>query len=294
MKCLFCYNPSSGKGKLARKLPLIREKLSKKYDHVEVIATESAADLAERVKGADCDVIFSGGDGTFHTVLQAAEGKTLGYIPSGTVNDIARSLHIPRSVGRALDVILKGRPVALDCMRTGESFSAYVAAAGAFTETTYNTPQTQKRALGPLAYAVHGLRQGFPLKVFPVKVVCDGREVRENTVLILVLNGRSVAGFPVNRHGSMRDGKLEVALIRQVRQPNPLKRAGALFSIGAVFLFGIRIKKKDVLFLQGKNVSIRTENSLVWDLDGEEGPRGNLTVSLETGRFRLYLPSPKK
>ncbi len=291
MDCLFLYNPNSGKGKLEKKLPLIRKKLSKKYASVEIVKTESVDDLKERVKNAACDVVFAGGDGTFHAVLQAAEGKTLGYLPAGTVNDVARSLRIPRNIGRALDVIVKGRAAELDCMKTGESYSAYVAAAGAFTETTYRTPQAQKKLLGPLAYGLHGLLNGLPLRVFPVKIFCDGREISENAVLILVLNGRSVAGFPVNRDASMRDGKLEIALIRQVRRPNLLKRAGALFSLGAVFLFGVRIKKRDILFLQGKQIAIETEENLVWDLDGEEGPRGNISISLAEKRFKLYVPN---
>ncbi len=289
MDCLFLYNPYSGKGKLEKKLPLIRKKLSEKYASVEIVRTKSADDLKERVKNANCDVIFSGGDGTFHTVLQAAEGKTLGYLPSGTVNDVARSLRIPRNIGRALDVIVKGRAVELDCMKTGESYSAYVAAAGAFTETTYSTPQAQKKLLGPLAYALHGLRHGLPLKVFPVGITCDGLKIRENAVLILVLNGKSVAGFPVNRGASMRDGKIELALIRQVQRPNLLRKAGALFSLGAVFLFGVRIKKRDILFFQGKSIGIETEEGLVWDLDGEEGPRGNIEISLAEKRLKLYV-----
>lgn len=292
MDCLFLYNPKSGKGKLEQKLPLIREKLSKKYQNVEIVTPKNAEELKELVRSATCDVIFSGGDGTFHDVVQAAEGKTLGYLPAGTVNDIARSLHIPRNTQKALDVILHGTPTSLDCMRAGEDLAVYVAAAGAFTSSTYATPQAQKRRFGPLAYALYGLKHGLPLKVFPVKITCDGEKVETNSVLVLVLNGRSAAGFPLNRRGSMRDGMLEVALIRQVKKPNRLHRLGALLSIGAVFLFGVRFKKKDILFLRGKSIEIETDTSVVWDLDGERGPSGGIKISVaET--FRLYLPSAK-
>ncbi len=289
MKCLFLYNPNSGKGKLERKLPLIRKLLSKRYSRIEVVATKSGDDLEDRVRNADCDVIFSGGDGTFHRVLQAAEGKRLGYLPSGTVNDVARSLRIPRNVKGAIGVILKGHAVRLDCMKVGETLAAYVAAAGAFTETTYRTPQAQKRLLGPLAYALHGLKHGLPLPVFPLKIVCDGTTLETDAVLVLVLNGRSVAGFPVNRRASMRDGKLEVAVIRQAKRPGFFRRAGALFSIGALFLFGIRFKKRDVLFLQGKKIDIATNRDLVWDLDGERGPSGDLSVELLKNHIFLYV-----
>lgn len=293
MDCLFLYNPHSGKGKLGKKLPYIRQQLLKKYQTVEIAAPQSAEEMKERVEHAACDVIFAGGDGTFHDVAQVAAGKRLGYLPAGTVNDVARSLNIPLSLKKALRIILDGEPAPIDCMRTGESCTVYVAAAGAFTEATYQTPQAEKKLLGPLAYALHGLKSGLPLKVFPVKITCDGAVTETDSVLVLILNGRSVAGFPVNKRGSMRDGKLELALIRQVRRPNALKRMGALFSIGSLFLFGVRVKKRDVLFLQGKEIAVETEKTLVWDLDGERGPHGDLRVSLLKNHFLLYAPKGK-
>ena len=90
----------------------------------------------------------------------------------------------------------------------------------------------------------------------------------------------------------MQDGMLEVALIRQVKKPNRLHRLGALLSIGAVFLFGVRIRKKDVLFLRGKTVEIETDPSVIWDLDGERGPFGSINICV-TKTFRLYLPREK-
>ncbi len=293
MKCLFLYNPNSGKGKLAAKMKVIERMLGKKYEEVETVATESAEDLISRMRAASCDVIFSGGDGTFHAALQGAEGKRCGYLPSGTVNDIARSLGIPRGTKRALSVILKGRTAGIDCMEAGGEKIAYVAAAGAFTESTYNTPQAEKRAFGPLAYALHGLRHDLPLDVFPLKVTYGGQTAETDAVLVLILNGRSVAGFPVNKKGSMRDGKLEIAVIRQIGRKDMRGKLRALFSIGAVFLFGIRVRKRDILFLQESSVRIETKKDLVWDFDGERGPRGDLEVKLLPSYFELFLPRSK-
>ena len=115
MRCILLYNPNSGKGKLHKKLPYIQKKLREKFDEVVVQTTSSAEDFEHRVRMSaeeyDC-VLFSGGDGTFHHVIQALRGKraSLGYLPSGTVNDVARSLKIPRTVRGALKVILKGEP----------------------------------------------------------------------------------------------------------------------------------------------------------------------------------------
>ena len=129
MKCIFIYNPNSGKGKIAKKLSYIVKKLRTKYESVDVYATKAKGDLTKKVTEVadeyDC-IVFSGGDGTFNEVLRGIgemeQLPLLGYLPGGTANDIAHSLGIPRnSVRGALKVILKGRRELLDCMRVNGS-----------------------------------------------------------------------------------------------------------------------------------------------------------------------------
>lgn len=300
MKCLFLYNPNSGRGDIKKKISYIRSQLKSAYDVVDIVATSSAEDLENRIRKniSRYDVIlFSGGDGTFNNVLQAVGERDvqLGYIPSGTVNDVARSLGIPRNIKGALNVILKGRSERLDCLRVnGKHYVMYVAAAGAFTSATYTTPQNEKRSLGFLAYAMHGLKNNLDFQVFPLEIEMDGRHIQSDSVLVLVLNGRSVARMPVNRASSMRDGVFELALIRQVKRPGTLRRIGAYFSLGAMFLFGVRVKKRDITFVQGRRVKIRTDASLVWDFDGEEGVRGNVEIELLPRHVKLFVPNKKK
>ena len=299
MNCLFLYNPSSGKGKIAKKAEYIRKRLQKTFERVEVAATTSAEDLEARVReGAEqFDVIlFSGGDGTFNHVLQGVgtHEVLLGYIPGGTTNDVARSLGIPRSVKGALKVIEQGCSRRLDCMRVNDRYAMYIAAAGAFTRATYATPQNIKKKLGILAYAFECLKTEMNFKVFPLRINCDGETVETSAVLALVLNGRSVASFPINRSGSMCDGQLELAVIRQAERPGFFRRIGAYFSLASLFLFGVKIKKKDILYLHGRHITIGTDNSVVWDLDGEEGMRGDIAVEVLPQRMRMFVPQNKK
>lgn len=299
MNCLFLYNPSSGKGKIAKKAEYIRKRLQKTFERVEVAATTSAEDLEARVReGAEqFDVIlFSGGDGTFNHVLQGVgtHEVLLGYIPGGTTNDVARSLGIPRSVKGALRVIEQGCSRRLDCMRVNDRYAMYIAAAGAFTRATYATPQNIKKKLGILAYAFECLKTEMNFKVFPLRINCDGETVETSAVLALVLNGRSVASFPINRSGSMCDGQLELAVIRQAERPGFFRRIGAYFSLASLFLFGVKIKKKDILYLHGRHITIGTDNGVVWDLDGEEGMRGDIAVEVLPRRMRMFVPQNKK
>lgn len=300
MKCIFLYNPNSGKGKIAKKLSYIEKRLRARYDSVTTYAASGARDLENKIResaeeGYDA-VIFAGGDGTFNNVLHGAGDKKVqfGYIPAGTVNDVARSLGIPRSIRGALNVILKGHSETLDCMRVnGGNYAMYVAAAGAFTSATYNTPQGVKRALGALAYAFEAVRNNMKLDVFPVSAECGGQRVDTHAVLILVLNGKSVAGFPINKEGSMKDGKIEAVIIKQVQKPNFFRKIGAYFSVASLFIFGCKVKKKDIVFLKGDRISVSTDESVVWDFDGEEGIRGNVTVEVCPKSVSLFVPKNK-
>ncbi len=299
MKCLFLYNPN-GRKKILRKLGYIERRLGSVYGQVDVVPTASGEDMTRLAReGAEQYdlILFSGGDGTFNNVLQGIGDADvrLGYLPAGTVNDVARSLGIPRSVKGALKVVLGGRCEALDCMRVnGAHYAMYVAAAGAFTSATYRTPQRKKHRFGRAAYAAYGLRHNLPFRIFPVEVTCGEEHVSLHSVFIFVLNGRSVAGMPVNRPSSMQDGMLEVALIRQKERPGFFRKLGGYFALAAVFLFGIRVRRKDVLFLRGNAVTIRTEPDTVWDFDGEEGVKGDVEIEVLPRRVKLFVPKNKK
>ena len=300
MKCLFLYNPMSGKGKIQKKLPLIERMLKTRYDEVTLYATKSAEDLQRKVsEGAEefDTVVFSGGDGTFNLVLGGLGEREvrLGYLPSGTANDVAHSLGIPKNVKRALKVILSGRCEKIDCMRINEKdYAMYIAAAGAFTGVTYSTPQKYKRRLGWFAYAFECLKRHMKFNSFPIEITCGGRSEEASAVLILVMNGRSVAGFPVNKKASMQDGKMEIAILRARGNLGFRGRVRAFFGIVRLFLFGRKRVSKHLLSFSGDSVTIKAGENVVWDLDGEKGDTGDISIRLLEKHVTMFVPKNKK
>ncbi|MDE7158630.1 MAG: YegS/Rv2252/BmrU family lipid kinase, partial [Clostridiales bacterium] len=257
MRCLFLYNPNSGKGKIAKKLPLIERSLKRRFKEVVCRATQSGEDLERQARtGAEefDALIFSGGDGTFNHVLQGIGERDipLGYLPSGTANDVAKSLGIPKRLKRALKVIEGGREARVDCMRVnGERYAMYIAAAGAFTCVTYDTPQREKQLLGKAAYAAEGFKH-LDYQPFSLKLTCGGETKEMRAALVFVLSGRFVAGFPVNKRASVQDGILEVVVIKQAKRTNFFSRLKTMCSLAHLFLFGRSVKKKDIVVLRGE------------------------------------------
>lgn len=300
VKCLFLYNPHSGRGKIQKKLPHIEKKLKERYDEVVIHATTSGADMTAWAReGAEKydAIIFSGGDGSFNNVLSGiGESKVqLGYIPAGTVNDAAHSLRIPVNIKRALKIVTEGYSEALDCMRiNGKEYAIYIAAACSLAAVSFETSQKKKKRIGWLAYAFEVLKRLRRVDVFPIRVTCGGETLSTHGVLIFVMNGRWVARFPVNRSASMQDGEMEIAVIKQVERPNFFRRIGAVFSLTSLMIGGCRIRKRDIVFMKGDRITVETGENVVWDFDGEKGVCGSVEIELLRGRVNLFVPKNKK
>ena len=204
MKCLFVYNPVSGRGRTGKRLSKIVRALRERYGDVCVAATSERGDMTRIVRASaplfDA-IVFSGGDGTFNEALQgvceSGCSPELGYIPSGTVNDVAHSLGIPKRLRGALRVIRTGRPAALDCMKINDRYAMYIVAAGAFTSAPYTTPQSLKKQMGFIAYGIEGLKKNLRFDVFGVTLSDGRRTVRTDSVFVVLMNGRYVLRFLV-------------------------------------------------------------------------------------------------
>lgn len=239
-------------------------------------------------------IVFSGGDGTFNEALQgvceSGCSPELGYIPGGTVNDVAHSLGIPKRLNGALRVIRGGRTASLDCMKINDRYAMYIVAAGAFTSAPYTTPQSLKKQIGFVAYGIEGIKKNLNFDVFGVTVSDGERSVHTDSVFVVLMNGRYVAGIPLNRGSSMADGKIEAALIHQRKNPGFFGRVRAFLALARLFLQGYRVREKQITRFEGAHFEIEAEENVVWNFDGERGLSGKVTVDVVPGRIRMLVP----
>ena len=121
---LFIYNPNAGKGLLKAKLSDVIDIFVKADYEVVVYPTQSYKDAYRKITHIDSDdydmVVCSGGDGTLDEVVTGMMKKPkdkripIGYIPTGTTNDFASSLHISRDILKAADVCVHGKKFSCD------------------------------------------------------------------------------------------------------------------------------------------------------------------------------------
>lgn len=231
-------------------------------------ATEFAAQYAEGFDTVAC----IGGDGTLSEVISGLmripNPPPVGYFPMGTTNDVATSLALPKNdTVNAARRIVSGTPHPFDVGGFGENhYFAYVAAFGAFTRVSYETPQDQKRALGQLAYVLQGASQLGKIERIRARIEYDGGEFDGELVYGSMSNSTSVAGIVHFREGmvSLGDGVSELVL---VKDPGRVDAYGEL----AAAVLSRRFDNENLIIVHTRKASFHFEEPVAWTRDGEDG-----------------------
>ena len=219
-------------------------------------------------------IACSGGDGTIDEVAtgmmkRREMGKDVvpvGYIPAGTTNDFAKSLHIPRKPLAAADNAVKGVPFPCDIGKFNDSVFVYIAAFGIFTDVTYETDQAVKNVLGHMAYILEGAKRIFNIPSYKIKVEHDGEVIEDEFIFGMVTNSRSVGGFSnmVGKNIVFDDGLFEVTLIKTPKNPIALQEIIAALLIE-------QVDTKHMYTFKTKKITFDSVEEIPWTLDGEFG-----------------------
>lgn len=259
---LMLYNPTARKGKIANFLPYIETRLKTKYKIVDFIASKSAEDLKFQAKtnaGLYDLIIVAGGDGSIHLAIngikESGYNPKLAFLPYGTVNDVCRTLRMPRNMRKALDIILRGETIAYDTMKDKEKYYMYTLAGGMFVSTSFKTNRRLKNIFGKLAYYFTGIKEIFKMRSLPLTIVADGERFHGKFILCMLLNSSSAAGYKINKDKDIDDQLIDLILIE--KKKNYLH---SLFVLARMFLFGLRSVRKSKLFTFKKCKSIHIEN----------------------------------
>ncbi len=249
-------------------------------------ATEAAA------CGGEYDrVVCCGGDGTLNETvtglmrLPAGERPTLGYIPTGTTNDFARNLNLPKGAVKMAETACGDVTAMCDLGEVDGRYFVYVAAFGLFTDVSYTVPQAAKNLLGHFAYVLEGAGRLGNVPAYHMKVdTVDGVSVEGDYIYGMVSNTVSVGGLVNLPRDQVRldDGLFEVLLIRRPKNGKDWQdiltalTAQTITDGGAVTGFPAR------------SVTFSGEDLVPWTLDGEfGGARARTTIENLPRVFKL-------
>lgn len=273
-RLLFIYNPRAGKELLKPKLSDIIDIFVKAGYEVTVYPTQAYRDAYKKVLEYDASrydlIVCSGGDGTIDEVvtgmMHRRERTPVGYIPTGTTNDFANSLHIPKGLLKAADNAVNGVRFPCDIGQFNDDIFVYVAAFGMFTDVSYETKQEVKNILGHLAYVLEGTKRLFNVPSYRIKVTHDGEVIEDEFIFGMVTNSRSVGGFRsmIGKNVAFDDGLFEVTLIKTPTNPIALQEIIAALLIE-------QIDTKHMYTFKTGHITFESLEEIPWTLDGEFG-----------------------
>jgi diacylglycerol kinase (ATP) len=235
-RCALLVNPTAGKARHAATVGAVHARLSAgELDVTRMQGADGAeaADLARQAVAEEYDVLaVMGGDGMVHLAVQAlaGTGTALGVIPTGTGNDVARYLGLPR--GKPVDaaeVICRQVIRPMDLGKAGSNYYATVLATG-FDSLVNERANEMTWPRGQMRYNLATLAE---LKVFtplPYTLELDGERRRLDAMLVAVGNGPSYGGGLRMCEGALLDdGQLDVVIINPISKPELLKVYPRLF-----------------------------------------------------------------
>ena len=296
MRTCVIFNPVA-RGNKARRF---RRQLETIGAQCALKATQAPGDArrlaAEAVREGFDLVVAAGGDGTVNEVLNglgdAPEGfarTRLGVLPLGTVNVFARELGLPSRIGRAWEVLQRGRERRIDLPWADFGASAsrrrqyfvQLAGAGMDARAIELVDWEHKKKVGPLAYIIAGLKALQEQK--PQIAVCaEGRDVRGE--LVLIGNGRFYGGslntFP---SAELQDGLLDICVFPRVNWPIFLRCLPGL-------AVQRRVPENLVQRVRAATFEVTGDAKAAFELDGEWVGHLPAKFSVEREKLRVAVP----
>lgn len=243
--------------------------------------------------GADT-VVVVGGDGALHGILDLVveADATLGLLPAGTGNDLARGLELPyRDPEACLDLLLASPPRRIDLARVDDGrhqrLVATVVASG-FDSKVNERANAMTWPRGNLRYTLAIIAELRAFAPVPFRLELTGddgvtQQVEADAMLVAVGNGPSFGGGLRIAHGaSLDDGLLDVCLIRPVSRTLlirtfPRLRRGTHVTMPEFERFRVRAVRLDAPSIVGYG-------------DGERLGRLPLTVEVVPSAVAVLAP----
>ena len=300
-------NSSSGSEKGASAEKAVKPYLREMGKEFRIHYSEKPGDIAKIASDITSDdstvqILLIGGDGSVNELLTGIKDTKkviLSIIPSGSGNDFARSVGIPKDIKLALDIAFKrGRTSVIDLGQItysdGESrkfiISSGIGFDAAVCEEAMNSPLKKKLGkigLGKLCYGLIALRQIFGAERPDGSISFDGGdEIPLKKILFAAFMNEPFegGGFKFAPHASHKDGKLDICVVDKVSR---LKFFFALpFALsGKHFIF------KNINEYKAQNIHIRSEKPMWVHTDGEV-TRQSDDLHIRILRSAINIPLP--
>jgi len=286
------FNASSGRPEASAQQLLDALTIMQDLDlRVEVHMVRPASELQrvarEAIASGTSLIVVAGGDGTIEEVASQLVGTktTMGIIPVGTINNLARALGVPLELDDACALLAMGVSRRIDVGRVHAHAKPDVEY---FLETAgvglmaIAIPAGQAAEKGKWAKLPLALRKLFDVQPHPVEVQLDtGEVIKANSQLVTVSNsplmGKNILIAP---DAKMDDGVLDIAVYDGMGKAELLSYFMSAAS-------GNRTYNPKIRFYRSRHVVIHSDQPIEAHSD-KDVIEGKQTLEIEVVSQALY------
>jgi diacylglycerol kinase (ATP) len=299
-RTVFLVNPASDNGTTGRRWPQLAHELAQAGLVGDALFSSGRGELgalAQRAadEGATLLVVV-GGDGSVFEVANGIAGRDdveIAMLARGTGRDFVRSFGLSSKPANVARTALHGTTRQLDLGRvTYRSWSgaeetawfANVASGGMSGAIAQRANETTKALGGKVSYAWATLAVFARWQNGEVRVTVDGERRSGRMQDVVVANGRYFGGgMKICPDAEPDDGLFDVLLIGDVTRTELLQTMPKLYR-------GTHLPHEKGELLQGKVVTLESDEPLPIQLDGEQPGTTPARFELVPGALRVRVP----
>ena len=292
---LVVVNPTAGGGRALRSVAWLRERLAVRPEvRLEVTRRPGDAEAlaADAARLGHDRVVAVGGDGTVQEVvnglLSARGPASMGIVPLGSGNDLARSMGLPIELASAWRIAIGHATRRIDVARArnGSGDERWFASAGGIGFDAQVAAAMAERSgwqAGRAGYLITTLAELRRFDNRRVRLTIDGLAETADVLFVAIANGEFYGGgMRIAPGASIDDGRLDVCVVGDISRLTVLRQLPNLYR-------GTHVNHPAVSTRSGMTIEADGDVDTRIHLDGE--PFGVLPLHVTISRRALAVAS---
>jgi diacylglycerol kinase (ATP) len=284
------YNPAAGRGRARRNVREVEEYLRGRGARVDCEPSTGPADLvriaAESSRAGYDRVVVCGGDGTVNLAIREFDltKGTLAIVPTGSGDDFAKVMGIPREIRAACDVVIDGRVREVDVALANDIRYLGVAGLGFDSEVADYANRSVKFLRGSAVYFYAILRVLPRFTPRPVEIRTEHGTRHEQIMFAAIGNTRQYGGgIRITPDAVVDDGLLDLCIVHETTRVELLKTLPKAYT-------GAHVKSPFVEMGRGREFHFASDTAMAVYADGEPLTRTPVSFTLCASRLRVVIP----
>jgi YegS/Rv2252/BmrU family lipid kinase len=283
-------NPSAGGGRARKALPELESALrDRRLDYRIMLTTSLEHGREEALRaaaGGEIPVVMSG-DGLIGQIGGALAGRdaTMGVIPGGRGNDLARVLGIPTEIRGAVGVLADGATRTIDVGEVNDRRFLGIASCG-FDSDANRIANQARFVRGNLVYLYAALRALAAWKPAHFELLLDDEARSFTGYSVAVANSKAFGGgMFIAPDAELDDGMLDVVCIGQGGKLHFLANLPKVFK-------GRHVDNDEVTVLRCARITINADRPFAVYADGDHLADLPATIRLLPRALNVIAPPP--